>query len=568
MGIHIKGIFSALTPFFPPCLCTIPSFPARLLFTVPYAYHLSIMVFVIAETPDHGLAAIATERLEPGDHGLSIMTEKALLHLPRRGSEQDLSGPPPAILEPFDPQIWTDWWIFCQQDEEIKTKVTSIMYVEMDCLHAVWLQNYLEDQKAHKNEQNIDDDQFDASILENIDDFVRFTMIIRFNSVELCPPAEDGGGPGQNFGHGLFEKACKMSHSCKPNCVWHTLADGSSKEIRVIAPIEEGEELTVDYVGCKLKPTHVRRKELIQSKGFLCRCKRCSRHVDDTRRFKCINNESSNCLGVHFLSQPTSEDNPCLLSCSQCNAQATTEYTEQVLEEEKIILEEVTELDHIAENYHGETDVSKRIDDLHPPHDLHSLAEQCYMLKGEYYSQHGDYELAAKYYAKQIDCRIAILGEEYYNETTAFCCERLGDALRHVNLQEAERSYQRTVRSLQMMRGGTDDPYTKCAVKKLIDVQLRIKELEHDEGEMSCSEDVVGLADPPDGPPKALYPCQFCGNESHLHRNVGEEKYHYCCDEHMRIHVRSIYHGQSCSSSTLAESSAYEKEALFTPLAT
>lgn len=49
-------------------------------------------MFQITQTEDHGLAVIATERLDPGDHGLSVMTEKALLHLPRCGSEQDKVG--------------------------------------------------------------------------------------------------------------------------------------------------------------------------------------------------------------------------------------------------------------------------------------------------------------------------------------------------------------------------------------------------------------------------------------------------------------------------------------------
>ena len=91
--------------------------------------------------------------------------------------------------------------MLCQQNEEIKSKVLNDMYVEMDCRHAVWLRAYLLDQKQHKEDLKVEDDMFDASILDQIDDFVRFTMVIRFNSVELCPPAADGGGPGENFGH-------------------------------------------------------------------------------------------------------------------------------------------------------------------------------------------------------------------------------------------------------------------------------------------------------------------------------------------------------------------------------
>ena len=452
--------------------------------------------------------------------------------------------------------------MLCQQNEEIKSKVLNDMYVEMDCRHAVWLRAYLLDQKQHKEDLKVEDDMFDASILDQIDDFVRFTMVIRFNSVELCPPAADGGGPGENFGHALFEKACKMSHSCKPNCVWHTLSDGCSKEIRVIAPIEKGEELTVDYVGSKLDATHERRKELLLGKGFVCGCQRCSRKVDDTRRFKCSGHKITKCEGVHFVSQPTDHHAAVLLNCSHCNAPATAEYTEQQLAEEKAIQAEVTELDKMADNGTLVFAVSERINQLHPPHDFHALAEKCYMLKGECSSQHGDYESAAKFYAKQIHCRIAILGNDYYNETTAFCCERLGDALRHINLYEAEIAYQRTVRTLQMMRGGTADPYTKCAVKKLVDVQVRIQESESEprEPRVETCENVVGLASPPDGPPQCSHPCELCGNESCIHRNGGASLYHYCCQEHLRIHLMSI-HGQRCNSSCSFKDSTYEQEA-------
>ena len=85
----------------------------------------------------------------------------------------------------------------------------------------------------------------DKGVLDHIEEFVRFTMVIRFNSVELNPPSDDGTGPGVDHGHGLFETACRMNHSCKPNCIWITSQDGKAKEVRAIETIEEGEELTI-----------------------------------------------------------------------------------------------------------------------------------------------------------------------------------------------------------------------------------------------------------------------------------------------------------------------------------
>ena len=120
-------------------------------------------------------------------------------------------------------------------------------------------------------EEKLDED-FDKGILDHIEEFTRFNMVIRFNSVELCPPSADGSGPGDDLGHGLFETACRINHSCKPNCVWLTTPDGKAKEIRAIDTIEEGEELTLDYVGEILEPVAQRRQELLVTKGFKCDC--------------------------------------------------------------------------------------------------------------------------------------------------------------------------------------------------------------------------------------------------------------------------------------------------------
>ena len=153
------------------------------------------MLYRITDTEFHGMAMVATQDIEPGPDGFTILEENAILRMPPTGSEDDISGPMPSILDKFDPQIWTDWCIFRKQPAEVKRKILD-MYHEMDCRHATWLLKYLADKNEQQNKQqeqeNNDDEQKETLetiergsaneemsrwILDHIDEFVRFTMV-------------------------------------------------------------------------------------------------------------------------------------------------------------------------------------------------------------------------------------------------------------------------------------------------------------------------------------------------------------------------------------------------------
>jgi hypothetical protein len=484
----------------------------------------------IRVSEDHGKTVVATTRLEPEPpFGLLVFTDEALLVMPTRGSERDESGAPPEILQP-GPQMWTDWWAFRQRPEEIQQRILSL-YIDLDCPHAAAVRNYLK-QKVEESAEEKRDDDFDKGILDHIEEFVQFTMVIRFNSVELNPPCEDGSGPGADYGHGLFETACRMNHSCKPNCVWITSQDGRAKEVRAIKTIEEGEELTIDYVGETLEPIPHRRKELLVTKGFTCQCDRCSAKHDDTRRFLCVANKTNGCTGAHFVAQPDLYTEPKLLKCDKCGAGASRSYMDTMLTKEMELKEEIKALNH---QDFGDDDSAERIAQLDPPHDLHSLAEKCYEMQGELYSGRGEYASAAEAYTKQLKCRTAILGDDYHSQSTAFCCERLGDALRRVNVKEAEEAYKRTVRHIQLMRGGIADPYSKCALTKLLDVQHRLaRSAPEDLPQLEAVEGIIAAV--PEAVDSTESPCSMCGNPSVLHEQHGERTYQYCCVQHMELH--------------------------------
>ncbi len=396
--------------------------------------------------------------------------------------------------------------------------------------HANALRDYLHHHRSIAEQENTNEEPLSPSgryILDNIEEFVQFTMVIRFNSVELQPPGKDGLGPGKSYGHGLFETACRMNHSCKPNCVWFTTQDGKSKIIRAISTIPKGEELTIDYSGNLLEATPARRDDILQTKGFLCGCERCAANHDDTRRFSC---PSCN-TGVHLLHQPTYETRPCLLPCSNCGAIATHDYLNQVLKEEITLVHEINAINEIADESGLEV-VQDRIHKLRPPHKYHGLAEKCYQLQGELHSVQGHYKKSAEAYAKAIDCRISILGKNTMSQGTAFTCEKMGDALRKVNIAEAEEAYRRTVRTLEVMRGSVD-PYSKCAMEKLLAVQTSL--CNNHSSDLPLEECLTGIAG---CPPNTDFPCKLCGKPS-LVASLKESRT-YCCDFHKQMHSHAV----------------------------
>ena len=160
------------------------------------------MLYQIENTEFHGKAMVATQDIQPGPEGFTILKEDAILRMPPAGTNGDMSGTPPSILDKFDPQIWTDWFIFRQQPIEVKSKILD-MYHEMDCRHAVWLRNYLDKKKEElqqqrhaddgddegeekldscQNDHDHSDEEFSKLILDHVDEFIRFTMVCLFNS--------------------------------------------------------------------------------------------------------------------------------------------------------------------------------------------------------------------------------------------------------------------------------------------------------------------------------------------------------------------------------------------------
>jgi hypothetical protein len=261
----------------------------------------------IRSTQDRGMIVVATQKLDPGTLGLEILREDGLLIPPtlnplsyRMGlAYKDIPQGLEAVLARYSrsPQIWLDYKFYKQQPHNVQTKVMSFFYDKE------WAEELCREITALPSCQNKSDEI-------DWEEFSKLAMIFKFNSFSFRKGQEVQW-------HGLFDIACRFSHSCKSNCVWTPL-ESRQMSIRLITPVEEGEELTLDYFSMLLRPTAERQAKLLESKKFLCQCSRCTNPAgDDCRRFPCQVNDK--CGGVHFASNMDSDK---LLDCTVCGKPA------------------------------------------------------------------------------------------------------------------------------------------------------------------------------------------------------------------------------------------------------
>ena len=461
-------------------------------------------MITVEKTEDRGRIVVAAQNLVPGVTGTEVLAEVALVVFPKFGSPKDCSPPlPTGFPSNFSPQLWSDYWYYKSQPETVKAKVRGF-YAELDGKLANSIRVGVSSFRGYEN------------IV--VEEFVLVNMVINFNAVILNPaPADGSTGKGTNFGGGLFEISCCMSHSCKPNCCWISSQDGSMKIVRIVTSVQKGEELTINYLDGKglLLPTHARRKMLRQSKMFDCRCKRCNSNYDDTRRFHCTTNM---CPGVHFVQQMEEEDTPMVLACTVCSNEVTVDVSKSLLKQESELKSEIYRIEYTID--HGlQIDVTDRIKKLRPFHPFHYLSEACFEIQGELYLQLGDFRSAARVNNFMVACLDEILGEDYHDRSLAFACERVGDSLKNVDLKNAERNYQRTVRVLQIT-DGFSQPYSKAAMDKLFSIQRRLSNEENEKDQCALCGAVSRKS------------CSCCG------RVV------YCSRDHQVIHWKKVHKKQ------------------------
>jgi SET domain-containing protein len=94
-------------------------------------------------------------------------------------------------------------------------------------------------------------------------------MAFNFNGVEVevGDYSEDADAPA-SLGVGLYATACRLNHSCSPNCGWYASETGA-RIVRALMPVAEGEE---DYHYKLYEPFAKKRSESYQLSRAADKC--------------------------------------------------------------------------------------------------------------------------------------------------------------------------------------------------------------------------------------------------------------------------------------------------------
>ena len=89
-------------------------------------------------------------------------------------------------------------------------------------------------------------------------------------------PTSNGPSEGGD-GQAVFEKICRLQHSCSPNVNLAWNAERGAQTAYACCPIRQGEELTVAYWGdeCCGVLRAERQRRMLERFGFECACVRC-----------------------------------------------------------------------------------------------------------------------------------------------------------------------------------------------------------------------------------------------------------------------------------------------------
>ncbi|KAI7860712.1 hypothetical protein BDC45DRAFT_600531 [Circinella umbellata] len=110
-----------------------------------------------------------------------------------------------------------------------------------------------------------------------VDDLLTLACRINSNAYGLG----DNEARNTDVALGLFPvSGMFFNHACNPNCAFVGVQHGQLT-FRTIRPVKQGEELTVTYIDLYASRDE-RRQDLLDSKNFWCKCKRCTSPMEQS----------------------------------------------------------------------------------------------------------------------------------------------------------------------------------------------------------------------------------------------------------------------------------------------
>jgi len=121
----------------------------------------------------------------------------------------------------------------------------------------------------------------------------RFSTILRLNGFEQISYVSEYAaivgssrkGDGTEGWRLLYRIACRMSHSCDPNCQRYIIAESGKICFTALKHIDKDEEICCTYLQCgvMLRSTELRRPALLDKYSFVCNCPRCIQTPEKNR---------------------------------------------------------------------------------------------------------------------------------------------------------------------------------------------------------------------------------------------------------------------------------------------
>ncbi|XP_015114150.1 SET domain-containing protein SmydA-8 [Diachasma alloeum] len=125
----------------------------------------------------------------------------------------------------------------------------------------------------------------------------------------------------------LYPIGAMQNHSCTPN-TRHYFKANDVMSLCATVKIKEGEELTMTYIS-PLWDTFIRRRYLMMSKHFECRCRRCSdpsEYGSNVGAMRCANMD---CYGLMLPDDPLSWTTP--WTCEKCDQKVSSRQIKAII---------------------------------------------------------------------------------------------------------------------------------------------------------------------------------------------------------------------------------------------
>lgn len=228
----------------------------------------------VVETLHHGVALFAAQDIPKA---LIIIDEPYLTFIPKPFYGDDASKF--QIYSGLSSTMWAQYFNFLDQSAANKVLILNL-YSPIDGLTAVKTKAAIISFLSGFSPRNSIPGGKTAAML-NADEMLKVTMVYHFNAASVKPSDVYPQG-----GSSLFVLACRLSHSCCPNCAWSSSPAGN-RIVQSTLAISLGEELTIDYLNGTqlLHPSWERRAFLCKHYEFTCDCAYCrEQYAAETRQ--------------------------------------------------------------------------------------------------------------------------------------------------------------------------------------------------------------------------------------------------------------------------------------------